>query len=39
LGDDTEPGAVAGLDNPVEPPGHAPEPDPVGSEASRAERT
>ena len=39
LGDDTEPGAVAGLDNSVEPPGHAPEPDPVEPEASRAERT
>jgi osmotically-inducible protein OsmY len=39
LGGDTEPGPDTGLDNPVEPPGHAPEPDPVGSEASRAERT
>ncbi len=39
LGGDTEPGSVADLDNPVEPPGHAPEPDPVGSEVSRADRT
>ena len=39
LGGDTEPGPDTGLDNPVEPPGHAPEPDPVGSEVSRVERT
>jgi osmotically-inducible protein OsmY len=39
LGGDTEPGSAADLHNPVEPPGHAPEPDPAGSEASRAERT